>query len=64
MSGFRPAIIKVRLYHDQEQLWRKFLRGEADVKLKPTGYRDGTEGEFFIEEEQPQQEDQPHDRST
>lgn len=50
MPGFRSALIKVRVYDDQGDDWRKFLRGEGEYRLRPTGYRDGTEGEFVLEQ--------------
>lgn len=49
MPGFRPHLIKVRVYEGEEETWDRFLRGDEAVFLKPTGYRDGTDGEFTLE---------------
>jgi hypothetical protein len=45
-KSFRPALIKVRVYEGQEDLWKQFLREGGG--LTPTGYRDGSEGEFVL----------------
>jgi hypothetical protein len=47
MSAFRPVLVKVRVYEEQQGLWERFLRGEP-VTIRPTGYRDGVEAEAVI----------------
>lgn len=47
-TGFRQALVKIRVYDRQEEDFKRFLECPNKFILVPTGYRDGVDGEFEL----------------